>query len=82
MAWYLSSIANGDKILHFLAGWAIGSAVVLTTSSTIAAMTLVVIVGIGKELIDNVNTELHTPDWMDAIVTIVGGLTAVQMVII
>lgn len=60
-----------DKALHFIGGvviFAVGH-----FASVLAALILVVVAAVGKEVYDWFNQDTHTPDPMDALYTIGGG---------
>lgn len=73
-----------DKANHYLYGSLIGGAVLIAQlvmhlppqRSSLIALAAVVAVGIAKELIDR-RSPNHTPDVMDAVATIAGGVAAV-----
>ena len=61
-----------DKQLHFAGGVII--ALALCSFSYEIAMAVVVIAGVGKELMDMRDPENHTAEFMDAAATILGGI--------
>lgn len=63
---------NLDKAQHFILG-------ALAALFPIYPMLAVLIVAWGKELYDYFHKDKHTCDAMDAIATIVGGLTMLQL---
>jgi len=68
-----------DKALHALVGSAIFSAAyVLFTLAGLPALHIaagaVVVAGVGKEVYDHLNRDKHTPDLMDAVATVAGGV--------
>ena len=63
---------NSDKLQHFILG-------ALVALSPVYPMFLVLIVAFGKELYDYFHPDKHACDAMDAIATIVGGLTTLQI---
>lgn len=65
---------NFDKAQHFVLG-------MIVALCPIYPMIAVLIVAWGKELYDFYHKDKHTCDAMDAIATIVGGLTMMQLVI-
>jgi ABC-type Fe3+ transport system permease subunit len=67
-----------DKLLHLLVGFAITLVVVLL-GYPLVGLVVTVIVATGKEVYDYYNKESHTADGLDLIVTIVGGLLAVEL---
>ena len=61
-----------DKSLHFIVGvliYAVGH----FAGHTIG-FALVVVAGIGKEIYDYAHRDKHNPEFMDALVTILGGV--------
>lgn len=63
---------NFDKAQHFLVG-------AIVALCPIYPMLAVLLVAWGKELYDYFHKDKHTCDAMDAIATIVGGLTMLQL---
>jgi len=68
-----------DKALHAIVGGAIFSAAyVLFTLAGLPALHIaagaVVVAGVGKEVYDHLNRDKHTPDLMDAVATVAGGV--------
>ena len=45
--------------------------------AALAAAVLVVVLGVGKELVDRMHPEDHTADWRDAVATAAGGALVV-----
>ena len=61
-----------DKLLHFIVGvliYAVGHFV-----GHAIGMALVVLAAVGKEIYDFYHRDVHTPDVMDALATICGGV--------
>ena len=61
-----------DKALHFIAGvliFAVGH-----FASVLVGLGLVVLAAVGKEVYDWLHRDKHTPDIMDAVYTIAGGV--------
>lgn len=67
-----SAIQNFDKAEHFILG-------ALVALCPIYPLIAVIIVAVGKEIYDHFHPDVHTCDAMDAIATIVGGLTMLQL---
>lgn len=68
-----------DKALHIVVGSAIFSAAyVLFTLAGLPALHIaagaVMLAAVGKEVYDYLNRDKHTPDFMDAVATIAGGV--------
>ncbi len=67
-----------DKALHIVVGGAIFSAAyVLFSIAGLPALHIaagaVVLAAVGKEVYDYIHRDKHTPDFMDAVATIIGG---------
>ena len=62
---------NYDKFQHFVLG-------ALVALCPVYPVVAVLIVAVGKEVYDHFHPDKHTCDAMDAIATIVGGLTMLQ----
>ena len=69
---------HADKLLHLLVGFIITLTVTLL-GYPLASLVVTVVVAIGKEVYDYYNKESHTADGLDLIVTIVGGLLAIEL---
>jgi len=65
---------KSDKLLHFIGGMLIQLISSRITPNPIWALLIVIVIGIGKEIYDNQHKECHTPEILDAIATIAGGL--------
>ena len=63
-----------DKALHFIVGVLIFTA--LHFANHYLAIGAVVFAALGKEVYDLYHRDKHTPEWMDAVATITGGLIA------
>lgn len=68
-----------DKSLHALVGAAIFSAAyIIFTLAALPALQIaaaaVLLAAIGKEVYDHLHRDKHTPDFMDAVATIAGGV--------
>ncbi len=63
-----------DKANHFVYGSVIFFVFLLITQIPIYALTGTAIVGLCKEIYDALNKETHTPDIIDLIATVSGGL--------
>jgi len=63
-----------DKLGHIVAGLFIYA--VLHFITPIFGLAMVIIAAIGKEIYDAAHKDKHTPDFWDAIATIIGGLLA------
>lgn len=64
-----------DKVLHFALGVVL-FALWLPFLGSLGALVAVVLAGVLKELYDAVRPGLHTPDLLDAVVTVVGAAVA------
>ena len=67
-----------DKFLHFICGFII--AAVLTPFMGWYSVALVSLVATAKEIYDDVNKDIHTPDVWDLLVTIAGGALGYSLV--
>ncbi len=65
---------NTDKALHFIAGML--TAALFSFYSVKLALIATLLVALAKEIYDAKNPE-HTPDFLDAIVTVLGGMFTV-----
>jgi len=68
-----------DKALHFIYGALVFCAsYLLTAFQQLPALHIaagaVVVAGVGKEVYDHLNRDKHTPDLMDAVATVAGGV--------
>ena len=68
-----------DKSLHALVGGAVFSAVYVACTlvgfpSLYPATGAVVLAAVGKEVYDYIHRDKHTPDFMDAVATLAGGV--------
>lgn len=61
-----------DKVMHFACGTVLFAWCLLITTP-ILALALVAFAGVGKEIYDLMNDDIHTPDFWDAVATIAGG---------
>ncbi len=68
----LAPILARDKLLHFITGSMLCAAVV--PLSVPGAASAVLCAAIGKELYDAQHKEKHTPEVLDALCTIAGGV--------
>lgn len=67
-----------DKQMHFICGFII--AAVLTPLIGWYSVVLVSLVATAKEIYDDVNKDIHTPDVWDLLVTIAGGALGYSLV--
>ena len=67
-----------DKLLHLLVGFTI-TLIVALLGYPLVGLVATMVVAIGKEVYDYYNKESHTSDGLDLIVTIVGGLLAIEL---
>ena len=67
-----------DKQMHFICGFII--AAVLTPFMGWYSVVLVSLVATAKEIYDDVNKDIHTPDVWDLLVTIAGGALGYSLV--
>ena len=70
-----------DKALHISYGAALGligamAALIISQPMWLGALTLATVVGVGKEVYDYVSKR-GTPDFLDAVATIIGALPTV-----
>ncbi len=72
------AMKNGDKILHFVGGAAVGVVASLVGFPQLA-IPAAAVVGAAKEGYDYLNQEDHTVDWKDFAATLAGGVV-VQLV--
>jgi hypothetical protein len=63
-----------DKANHIIYGAVIYLLVSILTSSPSAGLSACVLIGISKEFYDLKHKDIHTPDVVDAVATITGGL--------
>lgn len=68
---------NYDKALHF--GVGIALAAVAGLLGLVWSIPAVAAVAVGKEVYDLNHRDKHTPDWMDAITTVVGAIAYVVL---
>ena len=61
-----------DKALHIIAGVLIYAAAHFV--SPVVGLGAVAVAAVGKEIYDYFNRDRHTPELMDALATIIGGL--------
>lgn len=62
-----------DKVRHFVGGVVIYAAAHFV--SPIIGLTAVTVAAVGKEIYDWFNRDKHTPEVIDAVATMLGGLT-------
>ena len=67
-----------DKQMHFVCGFII--AAVLTPFIGAASLAWVALLALAKEVYDWVNKDIHTPDLMDWVATLLGGVVAVVLI--
>jgi hypothetical protein len=60
-----------DKQMHFISGFLI--ALVLTPFIGLYSIAVVAVIATAKELYDDMNKDIHTPDIWDLVVTVLGG---------
>lgn len=70
----MNQYLNTDKGLHFLTGGLLFGAIYLLTRDRRMALVAVAIAGVLKEVARDQMMGLGTPDWMDAIATVNGGV--------
>jgi len=71
---------NFDKFLHFIVGFFISFSLYSTAKHASLALVLTFLLALSKEVYDAYHIKEHTPDFMDLIVTVVGGLFAVVVI--
>lgn len=71
-----------DKLLHFVVGAVIFSAVYVLFPNLLIAGGAVILAAIGKEVYDYIHRDRHTPDMMDAVATVIGGAVCALPVLI
>ena len=72
---------NQDKLYHFIAGVLISAIVYFFIPQL--SLPITAIVAVAKEFYDYKNQKNHTPDWNDALFTILGGVCfLVQMIVL
>lgn len=76
-SWLVGKVAE-DKFMHFICGFII--AAVLTPFMGWYSVVLVAMVATAKEIYDDVNKDIHTPDVWDLLVTIAGGALGYSLV--
>lgn len=69
---YVPCKVPADKQMHFLCGLVI--AALLTSFIGAYSILVVAIIAIVKEIYDYVHKDIHTPDFLDWVVTVLGGL--------
>jgi hypothetical protein len=67
-----------DKQMHFLSGFII--AAVLTPLIGAYSIVVVAIVALLKEIYDYLHKDIHTPDFLDWVATVLGGLVGFVVV--
>lgn len=75
---YIPCRVPADKQMHIVAGFII--AAVLTPFIGWYSVVLVSLVATAKEIYDDVNKDIHTPDVWDLLVTIAGGALGYSLV--
>ena len=63
-----------DKVAHFSVGVVVYA--VFHFLNPIIGLLCVALVAFGKEMYDHVHRDKHTPEWMDIVATMAGGLVA------
>lgn len=69
-----------DKQMHFISGFII--AAVLTPFIGAASLAWVALLALAKEVYDWVNKDIHTPDLMDWVATLLGGVVGFGLITI
>jgi len=75
-----TGVINADKLLHLLIGLAIAMPMMYFFHSSLAAIVLVSVVALIKEVEDYRHQDRHTCDGLDFIATVVGGLVGVVLI--
>lgn len=76
-SWLVDKVAE-DKFMHIVAGFIIAG--VLTPFMSWYSVVLVSLIATAKEIYDDVNKDIHTPDVWDLLVTIAGGALGYSLV--
>jgi hypothetical protein len=63
-----------DKIAHFSVGVIVYA--MLHFVHPVIGLLCVALVAFGKEIYDHVHRDKHTPEWLDVVATMAGGLVA------
>ena len=75
---YIPCGVPADKQMHAIGGFLI--ALVLTPFIGAASLAWVALLALAKEVYDWVNKDIHTPDLMDWVATLLGGVVAVVLI--
>jgi len=67
-----------DKQMHFICGFII--AAMLTPFIGLYSIAVVAVIATAKELYDDMNKAIHTPDIWDLVVTVVGGVLGFSLI--
>lgn len=65
-----------DKALHFIGGSIIAATAQVIHGDVLLSLAAVTGAAIGKEIYDYFHRDIHTPEVMDAVATVLGGLVA------
>ena len=77
-AWLGKFVAQPDKVLHFLVGFAAAIALSFLLPG-LATLWLCGLTAWGKERYDKAHADVHTPDGWDAFATVAGSLVALTL---
>ena len=75
---YIPCRVPADKQMHFLSGLII--AVILSPFIGLYSIAVVAVIATAKELYDDMNKDIHTPDIWDLVVTVAGGILGFVLV--
>ena len=70
-----------DKLMHFLVGIIIATAVIVGTGSIIYSVVMVTAVAIAKEIYDSFHPKTHTAELLDVIATVAGCIPVIIAVL-
>lgn len=75
---YIPCRVPADKQMHIVAGFII--AAVITPLIGLYSIAVVAVIATAKELYDDMNKDIHTPDIWDLVVTVAGGILGFVLV--
>lgn len=75
---YIPCKVPADKQMHFLSGLII--AAIITPLIGLYSVGVVAVIATAKELYDDMNKDIHTPDILDLVVTVAGGVLGFVLV--
>jgi hypothetical protein len=75
---YIPCRVAADKQMHFISGLII--AAILSPFIGLYSIAVVTVIATAKELYDDMNKDIHTPDIWDLVVTVAGGILGFVLV--